>query len=114
MTERNAMDANEKLVCDTWERVLVCDGSYRHYAKGTILINWANHSFYKFKAEHWDEAASFTRVRLEEIRQVEEEIALLEYASFSADLSGFKPLALGRILVREQAALAELKKGLKG
>jgi hypothetical protein len=101
------MDANERLVRDTWERVLVCDGSYRHYAKGTILINWANHCFYEFN--EWSAAAEFTRARLEQIRQVEEEIEWLD------DCAEFdKNATWVRIEAREQAALTELKKGLKG
>lgn len=80
------------------------------------------------KSAAWSAAAAFTRNREEQIRQLCEEIVLVEIAMESASEElNFKPLAWhigqpmrvhrrarwGRILAREQAALAELKKGMK-
>jgi hypothetical protein len=88
------------------------------------------------EADTWSAAAEFTERRMEEIRQVEEEVALID------DLIGYKlsdiqretdempsphiesdPAALliyvrdlceySRILAREQAALESLKKGMR-
>jgi hypothetical protein len=75
---------------------------------------------------NWQAAREFTEQRLEEIRQVEEEIKLLieqvrhEWAlqSLSPDdgaqqLYIVRALRFGRILVREQAASLALKQGMK-
>jgi len=52
--------------------------------------------------------------REEEIRQVESEIKLLhEFEQSLRVNSSHRPIVLQRILAREQAALAELKRGLK-
>jgi hypothetical protein len=123
----------EEYVRQKWEHVIVCDGSYRHYAKGTVLFNWANHCFYEFP----DFAAgyAFTLTREEEIRQVEREIAMLTWIREKAllhvrnwfDAPGLHPAhagqlaaektldvaVLSRILAREQAALDALKMGLR-
>ena len=69
------MNADEEYVRARWKRVIVCDGSYRHYAKGTILLNWANHQFYEFN--DCSAARAFTKQREREIAEVEEEIALV-------------------------------------
>lgn len=98
------MSDAENKVNSVWERVIVCDGSYRHYKKGTVLLNWANHCFYEF--DSWSAALAFTEQRLREIAEVEEEITLLERWR---TISG----ATKRILAREQAHLAELKRGMK-
>jgi len=96
--------------------------------------------FGQVRAKHWQAARAFTEAREEEIRQVEEEIALLEsfapvidrdaldaWAGIDEDpgddtIHDYEPLAvenakfqvrMQRILAREQAALAELKRGMK-
>lgn len=63
------------------------------------------------EVEAWSAAAAFTREREEQIRQVEEEIALVGGIGHMApcECCGVRD----RILAREQAALAELKKGMK-
>jgi len=58
----------------------------------------------------WAAAAEFTRERLEQIRQLEEEIAWL---SDGIDVTGDDEPIGERILAREQAALADLKRGMK-
>jgi len=67
------------------------------------------------EAQAWSAAAEFTRNREEEIRKVEEEIAHLRglvilLRSEPGDLT--TPI-WQRVLVREHAALAELKRGLR-
>ena len=99
----------EAYVRGKWENVIVCDGSYRSYARGTVLFNWANHKFYEFA--DWDAAYAFTLAREEEVRQVEEEVALLKGWRYVQE--GISPQAT-RILAREQAALDELKRGMRG
>lgn len=61
-------------------------------------------------------AAEFTRERLSQIADVVEEVALLEgiYLARRCHPEGCQRcLAFGRIIEREQAALAELRKGMK-
>ena len=106
---------DEEYVRARWERVIVCDGSYRHYAKGTILLNWANHQFYEFN--DWSAARAFTEEREREIAEVEEEIAWLN--QMKRNLPPGRPTKeerqaiLQRILAVEQARLAELRRGMK-
>ena len=106
---------DEEYVRARWERVIVCDGSYRHYAKGTILLNWANHQFYEFK--DFSAARAFTEQREREIAEVQEEIAILNEgvelaASTDADERKYG-IPFKRILARLQAVLAELRRGMK-
>ena len=123
------MEANEEYVRQRWEREwIVCDGSYRHYAKGTVLLNWANHCFYEFA--DFQAAYDFTIAREEQIRLVEEEIKAIEELIICTEpgdwIEGTEPPVyectqlpeswkprLQRILAREQAALDELRKGFK-
>ena len=106
---------DEEYVRARWERVIVCDGSYRHYAKGTILLNWSNHQFYEFK--DFSAARAFTENREREIAEVEEEIAELEshilcYGNGSVEDERMI-CVYQRILAVEQARLAELRRGMK-
>ena len=76
-----------------------------------------------FEYDSWAEARAFTEARLEEIRQVEEEIAFLEHSTscererFPYSLRVFPAekrfVSYSRILARERAALADLRKGMK-
>ena len=108
------MNADEEYVRARWERVIVCDGSYRHYAKGTILLNWANHQFYEFN--DWSAARAFTEQREREIAEVREEISeteddILSYSSH--DNADSFAVIYRYILARLQAVLAELRRGMK-
>jgi hypothetical protein len=112
-----SMDADEQYVRERWENVIVCDGSYRHYAKGTILLNWANHQFYDFK--DFSAAKAFTVEHERKIAEVEEEIVsvklTIEHLHEACGVEGCgceKPFK--RILARAQAALDALKVGWKG
>ena len=63
--------------------------------------------------EGWKAAAEYTRNRIEEIRQVLRDIQFIqEYLDQSCD-SSWRPIAAQSIFARLQAALAELKRGMK-
>lgn len=66
---------DEEFVKAHWVMTHICDGSYRHYQRGTILLQDVNHHFFDFP--DWPAAAEFTRERLEEIRQLEAEVDLV-------------------------------------
>ena len=97
-------DDNERYVRDRWNLVHRCDGSYRGYLGGVVLIQ-DTHGLLHF--ETWAAARAFTEARLEQIRQVEEEIAYVRRWH-----RGPHPVWT-RILAREQATLAELRIGMK-
>ena len=108
--------SDEAYVRSKWVRVLN-HGTRRH------PIPILNGVEVKIPFAEWDEgwkaAAAFTLQREEEIRQVEEEISLLlNSMPLQVVVIGNTPIpdvqaARSRILAREQAALAELKKGWK-
>ena len=62
--------------------------------------------------ERWAAAAEFTRNRLEQIRQVEEEIEEIR-GPLCRDQACVRCVIHTRILAREQAALADLRRGMK-
>lgn len=95
---------DEEFVRSVWKLTAQCDGSYRSYPRGTVLVQEVRDHWVDF--ESWPAAAEFTRNRLEEIRQVEEEI-------YDLNGSDTPPVSLERILAREQAALTELKRGMR-
>jgi len=100
----------EQYIRSKWELVSRCDGSYRHYEMGTVLIQDVHNHWFDF--DSWQAAYDFTLAREEEIRQVEEEIKFLHelksFGSWVENHTGWQ-----RILAREQAALADLKRGMK-
>jgi hypothetical protein len=55
-------------------------------------------------------AAEFIRYRIKQIAEVEEEIEVLQSMRIHRD----DLLVLQRVFLREQAALAELRRGMKG
>ena len=130
------MDANEEYVRQRWEGV--------HYKESRGHSPWSYGIVYRKapygdsaewllsgalelpKAEAWQAARAFTEAREEEIRQVEQEIAILnlEFWEMHGEIrlatmvEQYTPLVRelcrwARILAREQAALAELKRGMK-
>jgi hypothetical protein len=112
----DVMDTNERYVKSKWEHVIVCDASYRRYAKDTILLNWANHQFYELK--DWSAAKAFTVERERQIAEIEEEIVFINLAiKYSNESCGVEGCGceepFKRILAREQAALDALKVGMK-
>ena len=86
--------------------------------EGYLLQIFKDNSMREIYEEHsmsaedaWDAAYAFTLAREEEVRQVEEEVALLKGWRYVQE--GISPQAT-RILAREQAALDELKRGMRG
>ncbi len=75
------------------------------YADGHHRRDWE----FEDEDEAWAAAAEFTRERLEQIRQVEEEIEWL--ASIEDDVTPND--IFNGIMMREQAARSALKKGMK-
>ena len=126
------MNADEKLVMDTWDSPRF-DWSYQHGDPSKpkywlfYIGDWLVISGYDTREQIEASAAEFTRDRLEEIRQVEEEIRLLEgynKSNKSCSENSFAELrsreqhatsfiTVRRTIVRLHAALAELKKGMK-
>lgn len=103
----------EAYVRRVWENVIVCDGSYRSYARGTVLFNWANHKFYEFA--DWDAAYAFTLAREEDVRQVEEEERLLQGAlDLASDSNHPHRDPMQRTVKRLKGISDELKRGMRG
>jgi hypothetical protein len=67
----------EEFVRAAWSLVHRCDGSYRHYANGTILLQLSNHVFEDFP--NYNDAYNFTLDRIEEVRKLREEIAWMTH-----------------------------------
>jgi hypothetical protein len=111
------MTEDEKFVREHWESVREHDQrSLREAPKdwhGFVLVT-KGHGEEMIasgnQAERWAAAAKFTLQRLEEIRQVEEEIAEITEL---AEQGSTRPGARLRILARRQAALSDLRKGMK-
>ncbi len=103
--------SDEEYVKSKWEHVIVCDGSYRSYVKGAVLLNWANHCFYEFK--DFAGAYTFTLEREQKIREVEEEIALIQHEIWLWPNYSQENPAFQRILERLRAAIVGLKEGMK-
>ena len=138
------MGADEKFVRASWEHVrswvrdLDSYGTDQfnvslHYDEdaakygGDYFQRWQEDDTRKGHNAVWSSAAEFTRSRLEEIRQVEEEIRLLEgynKSNKSCSENSFAELrsreqhatsfiTVRRTIVRLHAALAELKRGMR-
>jgi hypothetical protein len=129
--------ANEQFVREHWSEPWLADShDGKHYgivlATASLAVwskdrsGWAE---FGTPEQAWSAAAAFTRERLEQIRQVEEEITQVGHAlgkeiaqKREDEGAGYDVLASddedhvviwNRILAREQAALAELKKGMR-
>ena len=103
------MSEDERFVREYWRDVY--DDGYSVHIIDAGRFTGAIH--------RWSAATEFTRTRLKQIRQVEEEIEQLseppdtengEYWSYSPAFVKIRE----RILAREQSALVELKRGMKG
>lgn len=107
------MDENEQYVRSVWGLVHQCDGSYRHYSRGTVLVQTTHGQWIDFPT--WSHAADFTRQRLEEVRQLQEEIASVNYhIGFMIVTSGpmSYPASWDRIVVRLNKELQMLTRGM--
>lgn len=69
------MDENEKYVRERWELVHRCDGSYRHYVRGTVLVQDTHGHWLDF--ESWDFAYAFTIERERQIAEREQDCCIL-------------------------------------
>ena len=129
------MGADEKFVREHWVgqdpiEVLVIDDPMPEFCSASVRIRGFGPCFYRSTQEEaWAAASEFTRNRLEEIRQLECDIDRIEYYFWSAsnwqenldDLEEQgqvvdavrQQCADVRIVARLQAALAELKRGMK-
>ena len=108
------MEDNEKLVRDTWEQIIVSGENWPlrgadccgvSLLRGTAIFRRPTWE------EVWADASEFTIRRLAEIAEVKEEIEALK-----SEMSTWRHRypEWDRILAREQTALAELRKGMKG
>ena len=120
----------EKYVRERWEHVNWGASNYELTQFGVILYDDEDGTAFRknSQASAWQAAYDFTLAREEEIRQVEEEIKWLgDHAEisesqqklyrerglvFSAEFLRQLDVAK-RILTREQAALTDLKRGMK-
>ena len=101
---------NMVFVREHWDLVHHCDGSYRAYPRGTVLIQMVHGEWLDFAS--WAAAAEFTEQRLEEIRQVEEEIKLGAWIVVNCLLPIGSLPVMNRKAARENTALTDLKKGM--
>ena len=107
---RVEMHEDEKFVREHWETVEAGDtfAGFSIY----LLPNYWPTALQGFERESvaWQRAAVFTRERVEQIRQVEEEIAWL---SDMLDWDSPDHKVVERIQDSRKAALTELKRGMK-
>lgn len=105
------MDNNREFVESVWDDVadMAIEKSYHVYFDDHASPKASGET----EAEAWQAAADFTRARLAEIKDVEEEIAAL--GNLHAADEKYEPLfaAFKRTLTRLQGILAEKKRGMK-
>ena len=104
------MIKDEKFVKEHWLGVYQGKVTRRIYRNGLDMIP------NQISCLDWATAAEFTRQRLEEIRQVEEEIGILSRVGAIGNTNGQLQdcaRAIARILAREQEHLASLRRGMK-
>jgi hypothetical protein len=112
------VDANEKFVRDNVGDVsTVLNWAGCPSLVAVRLLDFKVEFAYEDFTECWDKAAMFIREHRKKIADVEEEIILIgdriPAPPMPEDDRVPKVLAWKRILTREQAVLAELKKGMK-
>jgi hypothetical protein len=112
------MSEDERVVRKAWEESAIENRGTPHYP--IIYINGVKCQSWERRFAEWDEgwfdAAEYTRNRQREIADVQEEIWFLEGADYpTADMNESVKAcaACKRALAREQAALAEKKRGMK-
>jgi hypothetical protein len=108
------MGADEKFVREHWEWFkLRFSEPHEGYAQGVYVVEIPMRKFSdEDESVALSLAAEYTRSRLEEIRQVEEEIATQSEFCQHGDECGLCAV-VARTVARLQAALAELKRGMK-
>ena len=115
MTDKVTAEEAERRVRDAWDRVRIWepvkDLPWEIQISDIEFCDY--HDFTgKSKEEALFAALAFTEERLEAIRQVGEEIMEIEFVS--RNFGEERGEAWRRILAREKAALAELRRGMKG
>lgn len=113
------MTENERLVRENWEAIN--DARSKDGASVILFDALGNHLFSGFDC--WSAAADFTRARIEEGRQIEEEIKLVHHQfSYHHNRSllytncvviAREAARWGRIYTRLQQALADASRGMK-
>jgi hypothetical protein len=120
------MDANERYVRERWEHIKYADTALSVLAGPHYVIIFSEENrrqifapYRHTEAEAWAAAKAFTVEREKQIAEVEEEIEYVEFRMRDIEENGGKIYVecayrtLERIFAREQAALAELKRGMK-
>lgn len=112
MNDRENM-GDEAYVRSRWADVVRCDGSYRHYAKGTVLFILAPHVF--IESADWKAAADFTEQREREIAEIDEEIMLLKsmIILLSAERGDMTAPVYQRTITRLESTKADLQCGMR-
>ena len=109
------MSADEKLVRAAWKDTSL--GGLRVYeirAFHLYLGAWKHEGTVKNKEAIWAAAAEFTIQRQQEIAELREEIlALRDRMAYLAHWQPEDGAIYARTVAREQAALAELQRGMK-
>ena len=99
----------EQEVRAAWELVHKCDGSYRNYKRGTILVQDRHGHWIDFGS--WDSALAFTREHDHKIEEVEEEVEIIGADAVNGALG--MGHVYGRVLAKLEAELTTLRKGMK-
>jgi hypothetical protein len=115
------ISADEKFVREHWVgqdpiEVLVVDDPMPEFCSASVRIRGFGPCFYRSTQEEaWSAAAEYTRNRIEEIREVEEEMMLLRSMVILLDSEPGDLTApiYRRTITRLQSALVELKRGMK-
>lgn len=106
---------NEEYVRANWKRAEICSSGPSRprfcvslgghgFTRANVPANWASS-----KSAAWSAAAEFTRDRLEQIAEIEEEISVLQSLHVGLD----KIAALIRCGRRAESALTDLRRGMK-
>jgi uncharacterized protein YukE len=117
MSEQLTAEQMREYVESRWGLTHHCDGSYRDYIRGTVLLQTKNRCWTAH--ESWATAYAYTKDREEEIRQLGEEIRVIEGCIAQAG-SGVgsgayvqRVARLYRTITRLEQALQELQRGMK-
>lgn len=101
------MNEDRELVERTWALTALCDGSYRFYPRGTVLIQDVHNQWLHFP--DWAAARAFTEQRIREVREIEEEIAWVNGVQETVTTI----MERIRIAKRLEAIRDNLKRGMK-
>lgn len=110
------MTEAEARVRSAWDLVHRCDGSYRDYSAGTILLQIVNSKWLDFPS--WEAALAFTTQHKRKIADLEEEIDSAKsdvrwFAQGGAIEDHQQEEIHKRTLARLESALAKAKRGMR-